>query len=43
LIRAGGGMISQALFIVDLPDLKGSEKLRAAGVESRSLLTFPGD
>jgi adenine phosphoribosyltransferase len=43
LIRAGGGVISQALFIVDLPDLKGSEKLRAAGVESRSLLTFPGD
>jgi adenine phosphoribosyltransferase len=43
LIRDGGGIVEQALFIVDLPDLGGADKLRDAGVESRSLLSFPGD
>jgi adenine phosphoribosyltransferase len=43
LIRQGGGVIDQAVFIVDLPDLGGSKKLRDVGVESRCLLSFPQD
>lgn len=43
LIRESGGIVEQALFIVDLPDLGGSRKLLEFGVQSHSLLTFPGD
>ena len=43
LIRRGGAIVEQALFIVDLPDLGGSAKLRAHGVRSESLLAFAGD
>lgn len=43
LIRQAGGVVEQALFIVDLPSLNGSEKLRQAGVQPRSLIAFAGD
>lgn len=43
LIRRGGGIVSQALFIVDLPDLGGTSKLRAAGIEPLSLIAFDGN
>ena len=43
LIRRGGGIVDTALFIVDLPDLGGAEKLRIDGVESRSLIAFDGE
>jgi adenine phosphoribosyltransferase len=43
LIRRGGGIVSQALFIVDLPDLGGADKLRAQGIEVASLIGFDGD
>ncbi|NJM51670.1 MAG: adenine phosphoribosyltransferase [Sphingomonadales bacterium] len=43
LIRRGGGVVDTALFIVDLPDLGGAEKLCGAGIESRSLIAFDGD
>lgn len=43
LIRRGGGIVSQALFIVDLPDLGGTAKLRAAGIEPLSLIAFDGN
>ena len=43
LIRTAGGVVDQALFIVDLPDLGGSRKLSTAGVSVRSLITFDGD
>ena len=43
LITRAGGVVDQALFIVDLPDLGGSAKLRAAGIRVSSLIGFDGD
>jgi adenine phosphoribosyltransferase len=43
LIRMAGGVVDQALFIVDLPDLGGSQKLKAAGIQVQSLIGFDGD
>ncbi len=43
LIREAGGICDQALFIVDLPDLGGSQKLRQNGVKIGTLLAFDGD
>ena len=43
LIRRAGGTIDQALFIVDLPDLGGAEKLRRNGVTPSALISFAGD
>lgn len=43
LITRGGGIVSQALFIVDLPQLGGAEKLQARGIEVNSLIGFEGD
>lgn len=43
LIRQAGGVVDQALFIVDLPDLGGAAKLNAAGISVRSLIGFDGD
>ena len=43
LIRTAGGIIDQALFIVDLPDLGGSRKLKAEGISVHSLIGFDGD
>lgn len=42
LIRQAGGVVEQALFIVDLPELGGAEKLRATGVEPTALIGFEG-
>jgi adenine phosphoribosyltransferase len=42
LIRRAGGVVEQALFIVDLPELGGAEKLRSAGVEPMALIGFDG-
>lgn len=43
LITRAGGVVDQALFIVDLPDLGGSAKLRAAGIRVSSLIGLDGD
>ncbi len=43
LIRQAGGVVDQALFIVDLPDLGGTAKLQAAGISVRSLIGLDGD
>jgi adenine phosphoribosyltransferase len=43
LIRRGGGIVDQALFIVDLPDLGGAKKLRKNGVKVGSLVDFDGE
>jgi adenine phosphoribosyltransferase len=40
LIRRAGGIVNQALFIVDLPDLGGAARLREAGVTPQSLVSF---
>jgi adenine phosphoribosyltransferase len=43
LIRQGGGKVEQALFIVDLPDLGGAEKLRRQNIRVDTLIGFDGD
>ncbi len=43
LITRAGGVVDQALFIVDLPDLGGSAKLSAAGINVSSLIGLDGD
>ena len=43
LIRRAGGIVSQALFIIDLTDLGGAAKLQSDGVEVQSLISFDGD
>ena len=43
LITRAGGVVKQALFIVDLPDLSGTRKLKAAGIKVQSLIGFDGD
>jgi adenine phosphoribosyltransferase len=43
LITQAGGMVEQALFIVDLPELGGAEKLRARGINVGSLIGFDGE
>jgi adenine phosphoribosyltransferase len=43
LIRRGGGKVEQALFIVDLPDLGGAEKLRRQNIRVDALIGFDGD
>ena len=43
LIRQGGGRVEQALFIVDLPDLGGAEKLRGQNIRVDTLIGFDGD
>ncbi len=42
LIRRAGAEVVGASFIVDLPDLGGGERLRAEGVEVRTLVAFSG-
>jgi adenine phosphoribosyltransferase len=42
LIRRSGGEVVAAAFVVDLPDLGGADKLRAAGVGVHSLIAFEG-
>jgi adenine phosphoribosyltransferase len=43
LIRRGGGIVDTALFIADLPDLGGAQKLEQAGVKAYSLIAFDGE
>jgi adenine phosphoribosyltransferase len=42
-VKRAGGVIIGARFIVDLPDLGGSDALAEAGIDSRSLLDFAGN
>lgn len=43
LLRKAGASVSQALFVIDLPDLGGASQLRKAGVEVATLMEFEGD
>ena len=43
LLREAGAIVEQALFVIDLPDLGGAEKLRGAGVEVSALMHFEGE
>jgi adenine phosphoribosyltransferase len=42
LLRQGGAEIVGAAFVIDLPELGGAEKLRAAGVAVSTLVAFEG-
>lgn len=42
LLRQAGAEVSHALFVIDLPDLHGAERLRGAGVVVDSLMEFEG-
>jgi adenine phosphoribosyltransferase len=43
LLRGEGAVVDTALFIIDLTDLGGSDRLRAAGIAPLSLFAFEGD
>lgn len=43
LIRQLGGVVTQAAFIIDLPDLGGMQHLANAGVKGFALYQFEGD
>lgn len=43
LVRDAGGELAGAHFVIDLPDLGGSAKLREAGVATSALLGYAGD
>ena len=42
LLRAAGAATQHALFVIDLPELGGAERLRAAGLQVEALMDFPG-
>ncbi|WP_324072936.1 MAG: adenine phosphoribosyltransferase [Erythrobacter sp.] len=43
LLRRAGAEVTHALFVIDLPDLGGADRLREAGIEVRALMEFEGD
>jgi adenine phosphoribosyltransferase len=42
LVRRSGGELVAAAFIIDLPDLGGTERLKARGVAVHTLISFGG-
>lgn len=42
LLRKAGATVTQARFVVDLPELGGAEALRGDGIETRALVAFAG-
>jgi len=42
LLRKAGAVVTQAQFLVDLPDLGGAAVLRQDGVDVSALVSFPG-
>lgn len=43
LLRRAGAIVHTAAFVIDLPDLGGANRLRAAGVRVETLMAFEGD
>jgi adenine phosphoribosyltransferase len=43
LLRQAGAMVEHAAFVIDLPDLGGAAKLRAAGLGVQTLFEFEGE
>jgi adenine phosphoribosyltransferase len=43
LLRKAGAEVSHALFLIELPDLGGAERLRAAGIAVEALMQFAGE
>jgi adenine phosphoribosyltransferase len=42
LLVKAGARIDQALFVIDLPDLGGAQRLRGKGLSVEALMDFPG-
>lgn len=42
LLRSAGARVDHALFVIDLPDLCGADRLRGAGLSVEALMDFPG-
>ena len=42
LLRNAGAVVAHAIFVIDLPDLNGADRLRKAGLEVTALIEFPG-
>lgn len=42
LVRRAGGVVTQARFVIDLPELGGATALRAEGIGVESLMSFQG-
>ena len=42
LLRKAGASVEEALFVIDLPDLGGADRLREAGLKVDALMDFPG-
>lgn len=43
LLRQAGASVGHALFVIDLPDIGGADRLRGAKVNVDALIDFPGD
>jgi adenine phosphoribosyltransferase len=43
LLRQAGAVVDTAAFVIDLPDLGGAARLRAAEVDVEALMAFAGD
>ncbi|ANK12140.1 adenine phosphoribosyltransferase [Erythrobacter neustonensis] len=43
LLRRAGAAVTHALFVIDLPDLGGADRLRQAGIAVTSLMAFEGE
>ncbi len=42
LLRQAGAVVEQALFVIDLPELGGADRLREAGITVDALMAFEG-
>ena len=42
LLRRAGADVQHALFVIDLPDLGGADRLRAMDIEVSAVMDFPG-
>lgn len=42
LLRQAGANVSHAMFVIDLPELNGADKLRDAGITVQALMEFDG-
>ena len=43
LLREAGARVADAIFVIDLPDLGGAEKLKDRGITVAALMEFEGD
>lgn len=43
LLRQAGALVTDAVFMIDLPDLGGADRLREAEVDVSALMSFEGD